>query len=247
MQLTPQISLVGSGAMGFDLTDPLDCHIYLLDGGSAAALIDAGCGNSVEPILANAAAAGVPAEKIRYLLLTHAHGDHAGGAAQLKARLPWLEVIASPLAAQWVRTGDEQAVSLNMGKKAGFYPQEYRFEPCPVGLEVREGETVRVGEVELKALETPGHCDGHLCFLGPVGDRRVLFGGDLVFFGGQVSLQNIWDCRIPEYAQSMAKLRGAGVDVLLPGHLSVSLRHGQRHIDAANALFERVYVPKAIF
>jgi hypothetical protein len=45
----------------------------------------------------------------------------------------------------------------------------------------------------------------------------------------------------------MKRLDGSGIDVLLPGHLAVTLRSGQRHIDAANALFERVYVPKAIF
>lgn len=247
MRLTPEICLVGSGGMGFDLTDPLDCHIYLIDGGSEAALVDAGCGLGVDQILANAQADGIALQKIRYLLLTHAHGDHAGGAARVKARLPHIEVVSSRQAAQWVREGDEAAVSLDMGKKAGFYPQDYRFEPCEVAREVGEGDVVRVGGVELRVLETPGHCDGHVSFLGRVGARTVLVGGDLVFFGGQVSLQNIWDCRIPDYAQSMAKLKGAGVDVLLPGHLSISLANGQRHIDDANRLFERVFVPKAIF
>lgn len=247
MQLTASIHLVGSGSMGFDLTDPLDCHVYLLDAGSEAALVDAGCGPGVEAILDNVQAAGVPLERIRFLLLTHAHTDHAGGAARMKERLPHLEVVASPQAAQWVRTADETAISLDMGKKAGFYPPEYRFMPCPVDREVREGDHVCVGHIDLTVVETPGHCDGHICFTGTVDDRTVLFGGDLIFFGGQVSLQNIWDCRIPEYGNSMRKLKGAGIDTLLPGHLSISLKDGQRHVDTANDLFERVYVPRAIF
>lgn len=247
MRLMEQIHLVGSGAMGFDLTDALDCHVYLIDGGTEAALVDAGSGFGIDQILANCEAAGVPLDRIRCLLLTHAHADHAGGAAYLKERLPHLQVIASPLAAQWLRSGDEQAISLDMGKKAGFYPQEYVFQPCPVAREATEGDLFAVGNISLRAVETPGHCDGHLSFIGEMDGRTVLFAGDQVFFHGQISLQNIWDCRIPEYANSMKKFKDANIDAMLPGHLAISLQRAQRHIDAANALFEKVFVPKAIF
>jgi glyoxylase-like metal-dependent hydrolase (beta-lactamase superfamily II) len=247
VQLAPRLHLVGSGGLGFDLTDSFDCHVYLLDGGEEAALIDAGAGYAPDAILDRVEAAGVERQRVHYLLLTHGHADHAGGAAALRERLPWIEVIASPLVAGWLRAGDEAAISLDMGKRAGFYPPEYRLCPCKTGREVTEGDTIEVGEVTLKVIETPGHSDGHLCFQGLVDGRTVLFAGDLIFFGGQISLQNIWDCRIQEYAASLGKLRDAGIDVLLPGHLSVSLQRGQRHIDAANELFDRIYVPKAIF
>jgi glyoxylase-like metal-dependent hydrolase (beta-lactamase superfamily II) len=233
--------------MGFDLSDTFDCHVYLLDGGSEAALIDAGAGYATDAILSCVDAAGVERERVHYLLLTHGHADHAGGAARLRERLPWIEVIASPPVASWLRAGDEAAISLDMGKRAGFYPPEYRFCPCETGREMREGDSIEVGDVSLAAIETPGHSDGHLCFRGKIDGRTVLLGGDLVFYGGQISLQNIWDCRIQDYAASLSKLRGAGIDTLLPGHLSLSLQRGQRHIDAANDLFDRIYVPKAIF
>jgi glyoxylase-like metal-dependent hydrolase (beta-lactamase superfamily II) len=247
MELTPHIHLVASGGMGFDLTDSHDCHVYLVDGGSEAALVDAGAGYSADAILDHARAAGVEADRIRWLLLTHGHADHAGGANALCERLPQLRVVASPEVAGWLRTGDERGISLDMGKKAGFYPGSYRFEACPVAKEVREGGVLTVGDIRLEVIETPGHSRGHLCFKGTIDRRVVLFAGDLVFFGGQVSLQNIWDCDIPAYARSMKRLEGAGIDALLPGHLSVTLCGGQRHIDAANNLFERIYVPRAIF
>jgi hydroxyacylglutathione hydrolase len=246
VRLTPHVHLVGSGAGGFHLTDAYDCHVYLVDGGTEAALVDAGIGSATDEVLANVAAAGVALEVLRVLVLTHAHPDHAGGAARLRARLPALDVAASPAVAGWVRTGDEGAMSVEAGKRADFYPPDYRFAACDVERELGEGDRLAVGSVELEVVETPGHSDGHLSLLLSADDGVTLFGGDLVFFGGQVSLEANWDCRIPAYAASMGKLREANVDALLPGHHFVTLRDGQRHIDAANRLFERGFVPKSV-
>ena len=58
MKLTDRIHLVGSGSLGFDLTDPFDCHVYLLDGGDELALVDVGAGMGAEAIVANVRAAG---------------------------------------------------------------------------------------------------------------------------------------------------------------------------------------------
>ena len=52
------VHLVGSGQSGFSLTDPLDCHVYLLDGGSELALIDTGVGRDTPAIAAEIKAAG---------------------------------------------------------------------------------------------------------------------------------------------------------------------------------------------
>ena len=246
MRLASDVHLVGSGDSGFDLSDRFDCNVYLVDGGGEAALVDAGIGAGVDAILARAESAGVPAEAIRYLLLTHAHPDHAGGAAALKERLPHLVVIASASVAAWVRTGDEEAMSLEIGKRSEFYPSDYAFEACPVDRELGEGDRVRVGRLDVETIETPGHAAGHLSFRFSGAAGVTLLSGDLVFFGGQISLENTWDCRIQDYAASMAKLRAARVDALLPGHHFVSLRNGQRHIDAANRLFDRGFVPRSV-
>ncbi len=246
MRLTPEVHLVGSGDSGFGLTDPFDCHVYLLDGGSEAALVDAGIGTGVDEILANARAALAPSTRIRSLLLTHAHADHAGGAALARDRNAGLRVLASREVAGWVRTGDEQAMSVEMGKRAEFYPADFRFAACAVEGELADGDRIAVGDLAVDVIETPGHADGHLGYLVTAPSGRILFSGDLVFFGGRISLENTWDCRIQAYAASMGKLRGAGIDALLPGHHFVSATNGQRHIDAANRLFERGFVPKSV-
>jgi hydroxyacylglutathione hydrolase len=246
MQLTERVYLVGSGSSGVSLTHPGDCHIYLIDGGSEMALIDAGVGLGVAETLANVRAHGLALEKIRHLFITHFHADHAGGAARLRAALPGLRVLAAKDGADWLRRGDEKGISLDMGKKGGYYAPDYRFEPCPVEVDLVEGQEVQVGDVRLQALETPGHSRGHLVFVMRDGGRTYLFCGDTLFFGGKILLQSIWDCDLQAHLRSIEKLAGLGVDVFLPGHGSFSLQDGQRHITAAIGWIERCLVPPSL-
>ena len=53
MQLTTRVHVVGSGWLGFGLSHDLDCHVYLVNGLTEMALIDAGVGLEVERIVAN--------------------------------------------------------------------------------------------------------------------------------------------------------------------------------------------------
>src|SRR5690349_9576805 len=87
MRLHPRVYLVGSGEMG--LSDSWDCHIYVVDGGSELAMIDAGGGRpaSYEMIRRNMLADGIDPQRIRHIILTHWHTDHARGAAGWRSEL----------------------------------------------------------------------------------------------------------------------------------------------------------------
>lgn len=244
MRLTDRVYLVGSGSTGFGLTHPADCHVYLLDGGQEVALVDAGVGLDQAEILHNVRRDGFDPQRIWHLLLTHAHADHAGGTAGLREALPDLHVYAAPEAARYVREGDEQAINLHLAKEVGLFPGDYVFHPAPVEEELHEGEAVPVGDLELQVIETPGHCSGHLCFLMDHAGPRHLFAGDAIFYGGKILMQRIWDCDLQAYLQSIKKLDALGVDALLPGHLNLSLKDGQRHIDAAVRIIDQLLVPE---
>ncbi len=142
-----------------------------------------------------------------------------------------------------IRAGDEKAVSLDIARAAGFYPPDYHLPPCPVDRAVREGEQITVGHFTLDVWETPGHADGHLSFTMQGSDRKYLIGADLVFWGGKILLQNIHDCRIDAYANSVLKMATLDFDALLPGHLQISLRGGKAHVDQAAAAFKQLGVP----
>ena len=243
MKLTDRVYLVGSGVQGFGLSDDYDCHVYLIDGGEELALVDAGGGRDVDRILENIRADGFEPSKVRHMLLTHAHGDHVGGAAGLRTALGVPRVYIHRDSAPYLREGDEKAICLDEAKRVGLYPADYRFQPCPVDVELREGDTVRVGDLSLKVIETPGHCSGHVSFLMQNGDKMAFFGGDLVFFGGKILLQNIWDCDLQAQIASLKKVRDQEIDMFFPGHLTFSLRDGQRHIDAALKVIDGLLVP----
>ncbi len=93
MKITSEIFQVGGGP----LTSPEDAAIYLIKFGEECALVDAGCGNGMERLLANIRKIADPAA-IKYLLITHCHFDHTGGAAEIKKRIG-LETVAH----NWMR------------------------------------------------------------------------------------------------------------------------------------------------
>ena len=244
MKLTSDLHVVGGGYFGFGISGRLDCNVYVVNSGSELALIDPGMGmgRDFDTILNNIREDGLDPGRIRKLILTHYHCDHIGAAAEAQKRLD-VEVFASAFAAPVIRTADEKAVALDVAKAANFYPDDFFLPACPVDVELVEGDIIKVGNLELETYETPGHCDGHLSFVMRGGDRTYLLGSDLVFWGGKVVWQNIHDCRIDAYAQSMFKMEKIEFDALIPGHLQISLTGGKVHVDAAAAAFRQLGVP----
>jgi len=232
MKIADRIHIVASGRLGFGLTDDFDCHVYLLDGGDEYALIDAGGGRDVPGIVAQIEGDGLDPKRVRKLLLTHAHADHAAGAADVRERFG-LEVFASPVVAGFVREGDERAISLDVARRAGGYPSDFVLRPCPVDGELEGGAEVRVGDLSLTVLNTPGHATGHISFLLRQGPRLSVFCGDAVFFGGKILLQHTWDCSLQESIASVERLAALPIDGLYPGHLTFTVRNGRREVEKA--------------
>ncbi len=232
MKIADRIHIVASGRLGFGLTDDFDCHVYLLDGGDEYALIDAGGGRDVPGIVAQIEGDGLDPKRVRKLLLTHAHADHAAGAAAVRERFG-LQVFASPVVAGFVREGNEQAISLDVARRSGGYPSDFVLRPCSVDGELEDGAEAQVGDLTLTVLNTPGHATGHISFLLRQGPRLSVFCGDAVFFGGKILLQHTWDCSLQESIASVERLAALPIAGLYPGHLTFAVRHGRREVEKA--------------
>jgi glyoxylase-like metal-dependent hydrolase (beta-lactamase superfamily II) len=242
MQLDAKVYLVGSGWAGSNFTNHYDCDVYLVDCGGALVLIDAGAGIETERIVDCIRFHGFSLENIKYILLTHGHGDHAGGAYEL-AEASGAKVLAHPDCARYVSKGDMRAVELDAAIAAGGYPAHFKYRPCrtdPIG----DGESLTVGGVTFEAYDTPGHCSGHNVYLARTPDRSYLFAGDSIFLGGRISLQNIWDCDLLAYAATAEKLSKLSFDALLPSHFGVDFNEGKSHVMKACEIFRSLGVPK---
>ncbi|WP_143226968.1 hypothetical protein [Actinomadura mexicana] len=90
----------------------------------------------------------------------------------------------------------------------------------------------------------PARKSGYLHLL-PVrrarGPRAVL--GDRVPDGGRISLQNLHDSRVPDYAASLERLAGLEVDMLLPGHREISPARAGRRLRTARDVLRRGLLP----
>lgn len=232
MQLSERVHLIASGLLGLSLTDPFDCNVYLVDGGTEFALIDSGAGYRAESLVAAIVAAGFDPARIDRLLLTHKHADHAGGAAEIVRRCG-AEVIATRETAAAVGDGAAFNRGLERARRTGAYPADYVFDPVVPDRVVRGGETVQIGSLNLDVIDTPGHCAGHCSFAFRDSDCTTVLTGDALLPFGQVVLQAVPDCTLGDTAASIEAIGALDADVLLSGHGAPVLREGRRHVDFA--------------
>lgn len=243
LRLTDDVYLVGGGDSAMNISHYKDSNVYLIDGGNELCLVDAGVGLGQDEIEANIRADGLDPSRIRRILLTHYHVDHAGGLARWK-RSFGSRVVTGREAADPIRRADTHWNGLDWVKRLGFYPPDYVLEPCEVDEELDGGETIRVGSLRVEAVHTPGHCKGHFSYLLHGKDRRYLFAGDCVFWGGRIVLQNVVDVSIPDHASSLERLCNLDFEALLPGHFNPSLRNGKRHVERAEKDFREIGIAR---
>ncbi len=105
------------------------------------------------------------------IILTHAHLDHLEGVAALVRRIP-APIYLHPADRPLYDAAEEQ------GEMFG-----YRVEsPPPPDVELRAGETLRIGRCEMEVRHAPGHSPGHVVLYSP--EAGVAFVGDVVFHDG---------------------------------------------------------------
>jgi len=125
---------------------------------------------------------GLDPAQIRYVLVTHGHGDHYGGAQMIAERYR-ARVVASEIDWKMMETGLE-------------FDSKLWDRPPKRDVAVRDGDTLKVGDVTIRFLITPGHTLGTI---SPVFDVRD---------GGKVHTAMIWGGTSFNFGRDMDRLDG---------------------------------------
>ncbi|MFB9832956.1 MBL fold metallo-hydrolase [Actinoallomurus acaciae] len=156
-------------------------NIYaLIDDDGQVTLVDTGTKGATRRTLAALAVMGKAAEDVTRIVLTHAHGDHAGGAAKM-AEVTGASVAVHESDARWARAGQspprDAATAggrfLNrLGKRGNGFPA------IVVGEEFSDGHVLPIAG-GLRVVHTPGHTEGHVALLHET--TGVLITGDSIW------------------------------------------------------------------
>lgn len=202
-KVADSVYLVG----GQDLTDMRDCCVYLVDGGSELALIDAGLGYSCQSILEQIKALGFDTALLKYVVATHGHIDHTGGLRYFQTR--GAQIVAHEMELDAITKGLAHLTA------ASYYGVKY--QPVAVDIVLKgEKQEVKVGNLTLHCLFTPGHTPGGISPYVDLNGCRVLFGQDI-----HGPFNASWGADINKWAASMKKLLNLQADILCEGHFGV--------------------------
>ena len=152
---------------------------HLIERGGECAFVDTGTTFSVPRLLNALAIKDIAPSQVRYVLLTHVHLDHAGGAGELLRHLPNATAVIHPRGARhMIDPGRLIKGSIAVYGEAPFNRAYGQIVPIPqerVRI-VEDGETLDLGGAPLTFIHTEGHARHHYCIVDE--PSRSIFSGD---------------------------------------------------------------------
>lgn len=126
--------------------------------------------------------------KVKYIILTHSHWDHTFAVSKIK--------------------GETEAEIL-------IHKAEKDFLKFEVGKFLADGDKIKIGDIILKVIHTPGHSKGSICLLGD----NFMFSGDTLFKDGfgRTDLPGGSSENLQESLEKLSKILKPGMKIY-PGH-----------------------------
>ena len=172
----------GNGIIAFDAgyVRPILAAIHIVVESGRVAFVDTGSNDSLANALAALERIGLDAGAVDYVILTHIHLDHAGGAGSMMAAFPNAKLVVHPRGARHMSEPSQLIAGVTAVYGDAYVRRVYgEIIPVPFEriIEAKDGSTISLAGRELLCLDTPGHARHHICIV----DRKTggIFSGDL--------------------------------------------------------------------
>jgi glyoxylase-like metal-dependent hydrolase (beta-lactamase superfamily II) len=163
--------------------------------------------------------------------ITHLHADHFGLVAKLVTETS--KIFFNRQDAELIETWEGFGPMIRYAGTHGFPEEElwnalkqhpghkFASDWIPDLSIMSEGEVISAGDFAFRCIETPGHTLGHMCMYEP--DKKILISGDHILDDITPNIQCWSDHENPlkHYLESLDKVAGLDVDLVLPGHRKV--------------------------
>ena len=213
-KITEKIFLLGRRESCVYLLE--DDHEYILLGGGAAYIIP--------DILEQLVSLNIPEEKIKWMIILHAHFDHCGIIPFFRKRWPWAKVAGSERASVLLSTPKivNSIEQLNRFLISKFNRENearhlgIEFSSISIDRILRDRDTLSCGNLQLEVLEVPGHSSCSIAVYLPT--ANALFASDSggIPFGNHVFTAA--NSNFDQYLNSLDKMDAYNVDIFLTEH-----------------------------
>lgn len=226
MQILRNIYQVGGDINGLTFDEPgalwNDANSYIIKTDGGLLMIDCGCGDTMEQIFTNMRYWGLSPDDIRYLILTHPHLDHAGGAHILKKK--GVKIVSIRETAEAVASGDERCCG---------YLYHKTFQPVEVDELVKDGDTLELLGVKFSVMHLPGHSMGCTAFFLEWDGKKVVFSGDVIgtLLVGNFGWSGSIDFNKEAYIESLRRFAKIDTDIMIPGHGMIYFHKPRRRVE----------------
>lgn len=172
----------GNGIIAFDAgyVRPTLAAIHLVVENGRVAFIDTGSNDALANSLAALEKLGLDESAVDYVILTHIHLDHAGGAGSLMRAFPNAKLVVHPRGARHMAEPSKLVAGVTAVYGAEYVQRVYgEILPVPADrvIEAVDGLVLSLNGRQLRCLDTPGHARHHICVV----DEKAngIFTGDM--------------------------------------------------------------------